>query len=201
MQNWIIDMMNRFGYAGVAGLIAFENVFPPIPSEVILTFGGFMTTYSELELWGVIFAATAGSLLGAAILYGVGRFFSPEKLEHLLSGKAGSLLRLHPEDVKKAVVRFEKKGNLTVFFCRFIPIIRSLISIPAGCAKMSLVPFFLLTAAGSFLWNAVLVRLGAIAGESWSIIVSYMDTYSAIAMMIFGVAGITALYCLIKRKF
>lgn len=200
MQNWIITMMNRFGYAGVAGLIAFENIFPPIPSEVILTFGGFMTTYSDLELWGVIFAATIGSLLGAIVLYGVGRFFSPEKLEQLLSGKTGRLLHLYPEDVKKAVVRFEKRGNLTVFFCRFIPIVRSLISIPAGCANMNPVPFFLLTAAGSFIWNAVLVRLGAIAGESWNIIVSYMDAYSAIAMILIGVAGITALYCLAKRK-
>ena len=74
MQAWIIEMMNQFGYLGVAGLIALENIFPPIPSEVILTFGGFMTTYTTLGVWGVIAAATVGSVIGAIVLYGVGRF-------------------------------------------------------------------------------------------------------------------------------
>lgn len=200
MQNWIIDMMNRFGYAGVAGLIGFENIFPPIPSEVILTFGGFMTTYSNLDIWGVIAAATIGALLGAIVLYGVGRLLPPERLRRLLAGKIGSILRLYPDDVDKAVGWFDKKGNATVFFCRFIPIVRSLISIPAGCAKMNLLPFLLLTTAGSLIWNTVLVWMGAIAGESWSIIVSYMDAYSAVALIVIGVAGVTVLYCFLKKR-
>lgn len=200
MQNWIMEVMSRFGYIGVAALIGIENIFPPIPSEVILTFGGFMTTCSDLTFTGVVLAATAGSLLGAIVLYGLGYLLSYEKLCRILSGKTGSLLHLHPEDIAGALSFFEKKGAITVFFCRFIPIIRSLISIPAGCAEMKIVPFLLLTAAGSFIWNTVLVFLGALAGESWNIIARYMNTYSGITRIVLIILGISALYYFIKRK-
>ena len=99
MQEIIIQVMNQFGYFGVAFLIMIENIFPPIPSEVILTFGGFMTTYSELGIIGMIIAATIGSVLGALILYFVGRLLSVERLEKLVSGRLGKVLRLKPEDI------------------------------------------------------------------------------------------------------
>ena len=136
MQDWIIQMMDQFGYWGIGGLIAIENIFPPIPSEVILTFGGFMTTYTSLNVWLVILAATLGSLVGAIILYGIGRIISPKRLEKILAGRLGKILRLKPEDIGKAEAWFQKRGKLTVFFCRFIPIVRSLISLPAGMAKI-----------------------------------------------------------------
>lgn len=184
MQAWIIEMMNQFGYIGVAGLIALENIFPPIPSEVILTFGGFMTTYTTLHVWGVIVAATAGSMAGALILYGVGRFLKPERLKKLLSGMLGRILRLEPEDIDDAIAWFNRRGNTAVFFCRFIPIIRSLISLPAGTARMNPGIFLILTAIGSVIWNTVLVWLGAVAGASWSKIVVYMDTYTSLVVVI-----------------
>lgn len=184
MQAWIIEMMNQFGYIGVAGLIALENIFPPIPSEVILTFGGFMTTYTTLHVWGVIVAATAGSMAGALILYGVGRFLKPERLKKLLSGMLGRILRLEPDDIDDAIAWFNRRGNTAVFFCRFIPIIRSLISIPAGTARMNPGTFLILTAIGSAIWNTVLVWLGAVAGASWSKIVVYMDTYTSLVVVI-----------------
>ncbi len=200
MPNWIMEIMSRFGYVGVASLIGIENIFPPIPSEVILTFGGFMTTCSDLTFTGVVLAATVGSLLGAIVLYGLGYLLSYEKLCRILSGKTGKILHLHPEDIEKAISWFEQKGSVTVFVCRFIPIVRSLISIPAGCAEMKLVPFLLLTAAGSFIWNTVLVFLGALAGESWGIIVRYLDTYSGITRIILVICGISVLYYFIKKK-
>lgn len=200
MQNWIINIMSRFGYIGVAALIGLENIFPPIPSEVILTFGGFMVTCSDLKFSGVVLAATAGSLFGALILYGIGYLLSYEKLCRILSGKTGKLLHLYPDDIDKAVSWFDKKGNITVFFCRFIPIVRSLISIPAGCAKMKMIPFLLLTAAGSFIWNTVLVWLGALAGESWNKIAGYMDTYSAIALIVLVMIGLSVLYYFVKTR-
>ena len=141
MQNWIITIMNRFGYLGVAGLIGLENIFPPIPSEVILTFGGFMTTCTDLTFTGVVVSSTIGSLIGAILLYGIGWILSYDKLCRILSGKTGKILHLYPEDIDKAVSWFDKRGNYTVFFCRFIPIVRSLISIPAGCAKMKMLAF------------------------------------------------------------
>ena len=101
MQNWILTIMSRFGYIGVAGLIGLENLFPPIPSEVILTFGGFMTTCTDLKFSGVVLAATAGSLFGAIILYGLGYILSYEKLCKILSGKTGKILQLYPGSIKK----------------------------------------------------------------------------------------------------
>ena len=200
MQNWIITIMNRFGYLGVAGLIGLENIFPPIPSEVILTFGGFMTTCTDITFTGVVVSSTIGSLIGAILLYGIGWILSYDKLCRILSGKTGKILHLYPEDIDKAVSWFDKRGNYTVFFCRFIPIVRSLISIPAGCAKMKMLPFLLLTTAGSFIWNTVLVYLGALAGKSWSKIAGYMDTYSTIVLIILIIAVLSALYFFIKSR-
>ena len=201
MQAWIIEMMNQFGYLGVAGLIALENIFPPIPSEVILTFGGFMTTYTTLGVWGVIAAATVGSVIGAIVLYGVGRFLKPDRLKKLLAGRLARILRLDPDDIDDAIAWFNRKGYTAVFFCRFIPIIRSLISIPAGTARMKMPSFLLLTALGSAIWNTVLVWLGAVAGASWSRIVVYMDTYTTLAVVVILVVALLCGARFIKKRF
>lgn len=184
MQNWIIAIINQFGYLGITLLIAVENIFPPIPSEIILTFGGFLTTYTDMNVWLVTLFSTIGSVAGALVLYFVGRILSADRLERWLNGRIGSILHLKPQDVHKAHIWFEKKGKLTVFFCRFIPIVRSLISIPAGMAKMNVSLFLLLTVLGTSIWNMVLVQLGALAGASWEQISVYMDIYSKIALFV-----------------
>lgn len=200
MQDWIISVMQQFGYLGVALLIAVENIFPPIPSEVILTFGGFMTTYTTLNIWLVILAATAGSLLGAIVLYGAGCLLPPERLKSLLAGRTGRLLHLYPDDVDKAVGWFNRTGFGTVFFCRFIPMVRSLISIPAGFARMKLLPFLTLTALGSFIWNTVLVWVGVAARESWDIIVKNLESYSGIAKIVLLTSAFAALVFFIGKR-
>ena len=167
MENLVVQLIDRFGYWGILLLIAVENLFPPIPSEVILTFGGFLTTYTAMRPAGVVLASTGGSVAGAVILYGVGRLLAPERLEKLLCGRVGRLLKLEADDVHKASDWFAAHGHPSVFYCRCIPILRSLISIPAGMAGMRLVPFLLLTTAGSTLWNILLVGAGALAGHSW----------------------------------
>ena len=116
MREWIIGIMNVWGYGGVVFLIALENVFPPIPSEVILTFGGFMTTCSAMSIWGVIFAATVGSLLGALILYGAGRLLGADRVMSLLDGKLGRVLHFKRADVESAMTWFDEKGAPAVFF-------------------------------------------------------------------------------------
>ncbi|NLA33819.1 MAG: DedA family protein, partial [Tenericutes bacterium] len=155
----MIEIMNKFGYFGVLFLIAIENIFPPIPSEVILTYGGFMTQRptSTLEISGVIFFATIGSLIGALILYYIGKLLNKETLIKIISSKSGKLLCLKPRDIEKANEWFENQGNKTVFFCRFIPILRSLISIPAGMSNMKFSKFLFYTIVGSIGWNAILV--------------------------------------------
>ncbi len=177
MQEWIIDFMNQFGYFGIALLIAIENIFPPIPSELILTFGGFMITYTGMNIWLVTVFATIGSVVGAIVLYGVGRLLPTGKLERVI-GKYGHIMGLKKEDVRRAENWFVRRGTSTIFFCRFIPIVRSLISIPAGMAHMRRVRFLLYTTLGTAVWNVVLVCLGAFAGAEWERILQYTDIYS-----------------------
>ena len=188
MHIFIMDMMNSFGYIGIALLIMIENLFPPIPSEVILTFGGFMTTCTHLTVGGVVFFSTLGSTVGAIFLYYIGKLLSPEKLEQLIDGKLGKILHFKKSDVRKSIKKFQQKGNMTVFICRCIPILRSLISIPAGMSNMKMGNFLVLTIAGSALWNTILVSAGAAAGASWEKILEVMDTYSTVVVIIIGLS-------------
>lgn len=184
MQEFIISLMGQFGYFGVFFLIALENIFPPIPSEVILLFGGFMTTYTSLHIALMIVAATLGSLLGAIVLYYIGKILNKERLKKIVSGKVGKVLRLKEKDIDMADHWFDTKGNKTVFFCRFIPIVRSLISIPAGMSEMPMAKFLLYTTVGSAIWNTVLIVIGNRVGENWESILGVFDQYSHIVLIL-----------------
>ena len=200
MEEFILSMMNQFGYIGVFLLIAIENIFPPIPSEVILLFGGFMTTYSELNIILMIIFATLGSLLGAIVLYYIGKILNKERLKKIVSGKIGKVLRLKNSDIDKADEWFYTKGNKTVFFCRFIPIVRSLISIPAGMSEMPLGKFFLYTTTGSLIWNTVLIVIGSIVGENWQSILNIFDTYSNIVLVLLVIIFVVGVYLFYHTK-
>lgn len=200
MQAFIMEFMSSYGYWAIALLIAVENVFPPIPSEVILTFGGFMTTYSAMNIYGVILFSTLGSVAGALVLYGVGYCIRAERIEQWLHGRLGKILHLSPADVKKAQGWFDKRGKTTVFFCRFIPIVRSLISIPAGMAKMRFMSFLTLTTLGTSIWNIILVYLGSIAGNSWEHIAGYIGSYSKIALIVLLIGFAGGAFFLFKKK-
>jgi membrane protein DedA with SNARE-associated domain len=199
MENWLMEIINNFGYGGIFLLIALENIFPPVPSEVILTFGGFVTTTSGLTITGVVIASTLGSVIGAVVLYGLGLQLDVERMEKIVD-KWGHILRLTKKDIHRADAWFDKYGYWSVFFCRFVPLIRSLISIPAGMSNMKFVPFLIFTTAGTFIWNIVLVNLGAKVGASWEQIVHYMDIYSNIAYAVIAVLGIVFLVFFFKRK-
>jgi membrane protein DedA with SNARE-associated domain len=191
--------MEQFGYFGVAFLILIENLFPPIPSEVILTFGGFMTTSTELNIPWMIVAATVGAVGGAAILYGVGTLLDVERLYKIID-KYGNILRITHEDIHKADSWFDRYGFWTVFFCRFVPLIRSLISLPAGMANMNFGLFLLFTTIGTLIWNTVLIYLGAAVGSQWETIVHYMDIYSNIAYVIIAIIGIAVIIWYIRKR-
>lgn len=198
MEEIIINLMNQFGYAGIMFLIMIENVFPPIPSEIILCFGGFMTTTTKMTVLGVIIASTIGSLLGAIILYLVGRLLNKERLIKIVNGKIGKILRLKAKDIEMADRWFDEKGNLTVFFCRFIPIVRSLISIPAGMSEMPFLKFMTLTTIGTVIWNTVLTILGSVMGENWVKIADIMDKFSSITLIVLIIIFIVACGCFYK---
>ena len=194
MQQFILEFIGEYGSFAVFLLILIENLFPPIPSEVILTFGGFMTTCTRMTAAEVIAASTLGSLAGAVFLYFAGYLIPDSLFKKLLSGPVGRTLKFRPEDVELAKGWFLKKGQKAVFFCRLVPIVRSLISIPAGLSGMAFGPFLLYTAAGSLIWNTVLVFAGRIAGNSWEAVSGAMGAYSDIFLMALGAGMLFAVF-------
>ena len=178
MNNFIINTMNSFGYLGILFLITIENIFPPIPSEVILTLGGFMTTQKEctLTLFGVIFSSTVGSIFGAILLYYLGYILNKDRIEKIINSKFGKL------------------------YCRFIPIVRSLISIPAGMNKMKFSIFLIYTLIGSLIWNAVLVSLGALVGENYMVVAKIFSKYSKLILFCIILLLIYKILSKIKKK-
>jgi len=200
MENFIIEVMNDFGYIGICLLIMIENLFPPIPSEVILTFGGFMTIDSKLTVLGVIISSTIGSMVGAFILYYIGKILNKERLIKIVTSKYGKLLRIKPKDIESADNWFDKKGNITVLFCRFVPVVRSLISIPAGMSEMSIVKFSIYTLVGSTIWNTVLVCVGAFAGNYKDTIINIIDSIGNIVLILIVVVFLIFVVIFYKKR-
>lgn len=199
MENWITEFMSEFGYLSIFLLVALENVFPPIPSEVILTFGGFLTRSTDMSVVGVVLFSTLGSIAGAAILYGVGRLLSVDRLERLVD-RYGKVLRIKSSDLERARKFFLRYGNKAVFLCRMVPLVRSLISIPAGMSKMRFGFFLMFTTAGTLIWNMVLVIAGALVGDQWENILAFMDLYSHIVYIVLGVVLAAAVMFYLVRR-
>ena len=191
MQQFILHVIEQFGYLGVFFLILIENVFPPIPSEVILLFSGFFSTYTNLSVLYMIFASTIGSLFGAIILYYIGKIFNKNRLKKIVRSKIGKILFLKD----KADEWFDKKGDKCVFFCRFVPIVRSLISVPAGMSEMPMLKFIVYTICGSMIWNTVLICAGYKLGDNWKYFLSILDKYKLLVIIIFIIVFI---YVIIK---
>ncbi|CCI81527.1 DedA family protein [Lactobacillus hominis] len=180
MTTWLTSFIEQFGYFAILLLIAVENIFPPIPSEVILTLGGFLVHITNLKLLGVIIFSTLGSLLGAIILFALSRNLTLSRLEKLLSTKLFKILGFKKDDAQKAINWFDKHGIGAIFYGRCIPVVRSLISIPAGIARVSWAKFLVLTTLGSLIWNSVLIYLGFHMGKNWQVIVKIFDDYTLI---------------------
>lgn len=184
MQQFILHIIEQFGYFGVFFLILIENVFPPIPSEVILLFSGFFSSYTSLSVFYMILASTLGSFLGAIILYYIGKIFNKERLKKIVNGRLGKILFLKENDIDKADEWFDNKRNKSVFFCRFVPIVRSLISIPAGMSEMPMGKFIIYTICGSMIWNTVLICLGYRLGSNWEYVLTILDKYQMLVIVI-----------------
>ena len=199
MQSWVTDIMEQFGYLGIFLMMALENVFPPIPSEIVLPFGGFLTTYTNLTVIGVITASTLGSVVGAMILYSIGLLIDVERMEKIVD-RWGHILRIKKEDIHKADAWFDKYGYWTVFFCRMVPLIRSLISIPAGMSNMKFPLFLLLTTLGTLIWNIILISVGVVLGDNWENILGFMDVYSTIAYGLIAIVGVVVIYWYIRKR-
>ena len=192
------NAMQIMGYPGLALVMFLENVFPPIPSEIVLPLAGTLTVSSDPEIApqfnivNVILWATLGSFLGAWIWYWVGYLISEERVRKLLQ-KIGKIIMITEKDLDTALTWFGKYGEWCVFFGRMVPIIRTLISVPAGLSKMHWLKFSLFTVAGTMLWNIFLGFAGRILGDNYTVIVDFVDKFKEV-IIILCVLAVAAFY-------
>ena len=186
IAEWVTGVIAALGYPGLTVLVALESIFPPIPSEVILPLAGFLTGQGRFSFLLVLLATTLGSLIGALVLYGVGAAAGQHRVRRLVA-HYGHWALLTPEDLAKAEGWFARYGPLAVFTGRLVPIVRSLVSLPAGYSRMPLGQFLLLTGIGSALWNGTLIALGWALGENWHAIERYVGwlQYLVLAAAVF----------------
>lgn len=188
MVEWITQLLERLGYIGIALLMLAENLFPPIPSELIMPFAGFASARGELNFIGVIAAGTVGSLIGALPWYWAGRALGHERLVKW-ADKHGRWLTLSGDEVKEANRWFARHCGRAVLFGRLVPAIRTLISVPAGIAQMNIARFLLYSALGTLIWNVTLAGLGLKLGENYSKVADVLDPVTKAI-----VAAIIAIY-------
>lgn len=196
IANWAADVIESLGYIGVTLLIVLENIFPPIPSEAILPLAGFLAGQGRMWLPAVILAATLGAVVGALILYFAGGWFGDARLRWLIR-RYGRWFAVTENDLDKANEWFDRHGGKAVMICRMVPIVRSLVSIPAGLRRMNLLAFILYTAIGSGLWNSILILAGWWLGDNWEEVGHYVD-YLEYPVIIAIVAGLA--WFIWKRK-
>lgn len=194
IQGWVVEVVETLGEPGVGLLIALESVFPPVPSEVVLPFAGFGAAGGDLHAVGVWAAATAGALVGAYALYAVGALVGYERV-HVLAGKPWFLL-FSQDDLARGERFFDEHGGKVVLFGRFVPLLRSVVSVPAGAARMPLGRFTLLTALGSGIWNALFIYVGYELGSEWDQVQRWLGPAGGLVV----VAGLLALAWLCARK-
>ncbi|MDP9455642.1 MAG: DedA family protein [Actinomycetota bacterium] len=192
MAQWVFDVVSALGYLGLALLLVAENLFPPIPSEVVLPLAGFLVGRGDLNLWGALVAATTGSVLGAVALYSLGRWGGRR-----LVLRYGSWLRVDEDSLDRAEGWFRHYGDVLVLFARVVPLARSIVSIPAGTAKMPLMRFVVLTSIGSVIWNALLLGAGVILGANWSVVQDWIGSYSNVVLILAAVGA--AAYLLVRH--
>jgi membrane protein DedA with SNARE-associated domain/uncharacterized membrane protein YkvA (DUF1232 family) len=177
--DWITGIVSQYGYPGIALLMLGENVFPPIPSELIMPLAGFVAAKGELDPVLVVLAGTLGSVAGALPWYGAGRWLGEERMCRL-AARHGRWLTLDDKDLGKAIRWFERHGRIAVLLGRLVPTVRTLISLPAGMARMPLMPFLLYSTVGSLLWTAALAAAGYLLEANYGLVGDYLDRVSKI---------------------
>lgn len=183
LTGWVTDVIHALGYLGVAFLVALENVFPPIPSEVVLPLAGFVAGRGDASVPGMVLAATVGSVAGAWVLYGISAMLGPTRLRAFVV-RYGRWLGLGTDDLDRAEAWFDRRSGTAVLIGRCVPLIRSLVSIPAGFRRMPPVRFTVFTALGSMVWNAALVGAGAILGDRWERVGDALDLLEGVLIVV-----------------
>lgn len=183
--SWITGSIETFGGPGAGFAVTVENLFPPIPSEVVLPLAGFAASENTLSLLGAVLWTTLGSLVGAVVLYYVGALLGPRGARKI----ATKLPLITDADVDRAEAWFARNGVQAVFFGRMVPIFRSFVSVPAGVQRMPMPTFLGYTAVGSLLWNTTLIITGYLFGQNWWLIEDYIAVFEKVVLVAI-VAGV-----------
>jgi membrane protein DedA with SNARE-associated domain len=183
MIDWITDLMNTLGYAGIALLMFLENIFPPIPSEIVMPLAGFTSAQGGMSLVGVILAGSLGSLAGAVPWYYAGRIYGAERMRDFAK-RYGRWITVSPEDIDHATDWFNRHGRSAVLIGRLVPGVRTLISVPAGISGMGLFQFLLYSTIGTVAWTSLLAICGYILRDRWSAVESYISPISTVLIVV-----------------
>jgi membrane protein DedA with SNARE-associated domain len=181
MVEWITNTMNSLGYWGIGLLMFLENLFPPIPSELIMPLAGFTIAQGNMQFAPVVVAGVLGTVLGALPWYYAGKILGEQRLKSL-ADRYGRWLTISSKDITRATSWFDKHGGKAVFFCRLVPGVRTLISLPAGISSMPLIPFLLLSTLGTLLWVSLLTYAGYVLGDNYEIVDKYLGPVSKIVV-------------------
>ena len=201
LATWVQDVIESLGYLGVALLVIAENLFPPIPSEIVLPFAGFVARRGDGSVVVMVLAATVGSVVGALILYAIAAAIGPERI-HSFVVRFGKWFGVKESDMVRAEEWFDRRSNAAVLIGRCVPLIRSLVSIPAGFRRMNFARFALLTAIGSAVWNISLIGAGAALGDQWDRVGDYVGIFQwvVIAALVVAVARFSLLKLRARRS-
>lgn len=199
LATWVQDVIEQLGYLGVALLVVLENVFPPIPSEIVLPFAGFVAQRGSDSVVLMILAATVGSVIGALIMYWIAAVIGDDRL-HAFTRRFGKWVQIREADLTRAEEWFDRHAMSAVLVGRCVPLIRSVVSIPAGFRRMKLIPYIAYTFLGSLVWNIALVGAGAVLGENWERVEPVVATFQWIVIVVI-LAGIARLaYVVYQRR-
>jgi membrane protein DedA with SNARE-associated domain len=196
IAGWAVDLMDTLGGPGAAIIVGLDNLFPPIPSELVLPLAGFSASQGTFTLVGALFWTTLGSVLGAVIVYYLGMLLGRERTRALLV----RIPLVKGSDFDKTELWFAKHGTKAVFFGRMVPLFRSLISLPAGIERMPLWRFLLLTTVGSLLWNSVFVGAGYGLGESWELVEGYAGVFQKIVIGLVALAVVVFVVVRLRQR-
>ncbi len=196
MATWIIETINSLGYAGIFLLMLAESLFPPIPSELIIPFAGFSAANGTLDLWLVLLCATVGAVVGMLPWYFAGRVFGLERVRWL-ADRFGRIMTLNSEEIDTATAWFRRFGPIIVFVGRLAPLIRTLISVPAGLAAMPVWKFLLFSTLGALTWNSILVGAGFVLAEHYDLVETWLDPGTNIVL---GLIVLIYLYRLVTWR-
>jgi membrane protein DedA with SNARE-associated domain len=195
VTDWVLEAMRAGGYMALGGLIVLENLFPPIPSEIVLPLAGFYVGQGVLALLPAVVVATVASVVGALILYAVGRYGGRPVLL-----RWGRVLRLDRARLDKADDWFDRRGPLIVLFGRLVPGVRSVVSVPAGASEMPIWRFVALTTLGSAIWNSALIGAGVALGSNWHRVEDYVAPVGKVAVVVVALAAVAGMVLLWSRR-